>query len=113
MATRPEATLTLDDAQPFEGPKLAPARFQRGREVELSNFATWADVSALLQPSFVEASRIPAGSPLQAEIKKIADQFKDPKRARAQAVLTLVQDQVCAISTWGLTAAGCARRRPI
>ncbi len=88
-----EAILGMDDTQTFDAPKLAPPRFQRGRELELSSFESWADVSALLAPAFADAARIPPTSPLQAEIKKIADQFHDPK-ARAQAALALVQDQV-------------------
>jgi tetratricopeptide (TPR) repeat protein/transglutaminase-like putative cysteine protease len=88
-----EAMLSLDDTQSYQAPKLAPARFLRGRELELSNFASWNDVSGVLEPAFAEASRIAPGSPLQAEIKKIADQSQDPK-ARAQAALSLVQDQV-------------------
>jgi len=88
-----EASLKIDDAPEVVVPKGAPTRFLRGREVEVSNFATWADVSALMAPLFNGAAQIEPGSPLEAEEKRIAVQSGDPKE-RAAAALSLVQNQV-------------------
>jgi len=98
----------LDDSGEVVLPKDAPQRFQRGREVEVTNFATWADVSALMAPLFDKAARIEPGSPLEAEVKKIADQSKDLKW-RATMALALTENQVryvlLALDGGGLTPA--------
>lgn len=86
-------TLAIDNSPEVVLPKDAPARFQRGREIEVSNFASWADVSAVMAPLFDKAAQLDPGSPLQAEVKRIAALSKDPK-VRAGAALNLVQTQV-------------------
>ncbi|MGH7023452.1 MAG: DUF3857 domain-containing protein [Caulobacteraceae bacterium] len=100
--------VALDDAPEVVLPKDAPARFRRGREVEVSNFATWADVSALMSPLFDKAAVLAPDSPLQAEIKRIAAASPDPK-VRAAAALNLVQTHVryvlLALNGGGLTPA--------
>ena len=101
-------SIAMDDTSEVILPKDAPARFQRGREVEVSNFASWADVSALMAPLFDKAARIAPGSPLEAEVKKIADQSKDLKW-RATMALALTEGQVryvlLALNGGGLTPA--------
>jgi tetratricopeptide (TPR) repeat protein/transglutaminase-like putative cysteine protease len=86
-------TLAIDDSPEIVLPKGAPARFQRGREIEISNFASWADVAAVMAPLFGKAAQLDPNSPLQAEVKRIAALSKDPK-VRADAALALVQTQV-------------------
>jgi tetratricopeptide (TPR) repeat protein len=88
-----EASLVMDDAPETVLPRGAPARFQRGREIEASSFQSWSDVSALMAPLFDKAARLDPGSPLQAEVKRIAALSTDPK-VRTEAALTLVEDQV-------------------
>ena len=88
-----EFTLNLRDLQPEIAPAGAPARFQLGRQVEVSEFGAWADVSALLAPLYVTASTLKPNSPLRAEVARIRAASSDPK-VQAALALTLVQDKV-------------------
>jgi tetratricopeptide (TPR) repeat protein len=84
---------SADDLQPIAPPKGAPSRYQLQRIVEVSNFASWADLGALLAPLYEKASAVPASAVLQTEIARIRAASPDPI-ARAQAALALVQDRV-------------------
>jgi transglutaminase-like putative cysteine protease len=88
-------TLAFDfkDLKPFQPPENAPMRFQHGRQFEVSDFNSWAEVSALFDPLFAKAATLAPNSPLQAEVARIKAASSDPK-LRAQAALELVQDQV-------------------
>jgi tetratricopeptide (TPR) repeat protein/transglutaminase-like putative cysteine protease len=88
-----ELALDLRDLQPAPPPAGAPARFQTGRQVEISEFAAWADVSALLAPLYATASTLKPNSPLKAEAAKIRAASSDPK-VQAALALDLVQDKV-------------------
>lgn len=88
-----EATLDREDPADPIPPKGAPPRYLRGPELQFGNFASWAEVSALLSVEFAEAEVFKPGSLLEAEVKSIADRYPDPK-ARAEAALTLVQDKI-------------------
>jgi tetratricopeptide (TPR) repeat protein len=88
-----EASVALDDLAPVMLPNDAPPRFRIGRDIELSNFAAWSDISSLMDPLYRKAERITPGSPLEAEAKAIAAASNDPK-SRASAALMLVQDKV-------------------
>jgi tetratricopeptide (TPR) repeat protein/transglutaminase-like putative cysteine protease len=90
---RRTASLSVDDVQPVVSPQGAPARFAQTRLVELSDFKSWADLSALMAPLYTKASTLPAGAALDAEIARIAAASSDPKM-RAAAALSLVQDRV-------------------
>jgi hypothetical protein len=63
------------------------------RLVEFSDFGGWNDLSARLWPLFDQASKLTPGSPLHAEVAKIAAASSDPQ-VRATAALRLVQEQV-------------------
>ena len=84
---------TVDGVVPFQSPKLAPPRFQVGRLVELSDFASWADMGALMAPLYVKAATVPATGPLADEIAKIRNASADPV-VRTTAALSLVQNRV-------------------
>jgi tetratricopeptide (TPR) repeat protein len=86
-------SVAMTNVQPALLPNGAPARFRAGRTVQFGDFKSWAEVSAVMAPLFVKASTIGAESPLQAEIARIKASSPDAK-ARAQAALSLVQDQV-------------------
>ena len=86
-------SLSMTDVQPVMVPTGAPLRFRTGRSVQFSDFKSWAEVSSVMAPLFAKASTLPPDSPLQAEIARIKAASSDPK-ARAQAALALVQDQV-------------------
>ena len=74
-------------------PARAPARFNDVGLLEVSDFKTWSEVSALMAPLYATASSLPPGSPLHAEIAKIRAASGDAK-TRSEAALRLVQDQV-------------------
>ena len=85
--------LSMDALQPLPLPKGAPLRYTEVRQFEMSDFASWSDLAALMAPLYAKAAVLPAASPLKAEIATIAGQSADPK-ARAEAALALVQDRV-------------------
>ncbi|MHA6768680.1 tetratricopeptide repeat protein [Sphingobium ummariense] len=94
--------------EPIIPPKGAPARYAMGRYVEFTDFASWAELGALLAPLYTKAAALPEQGPLRSEFDRIAASSPDPK-ARAQAALTLVQDRVryvaLAMGTGGLVPA--------
>jgi hypothetical protein len=85
--------ITRDDLVLPVLPKGAPQRFQIGRLVELSTFAEWSDVAALMAPLYAKAAVLPADGPLAAEVARIRAASADPK-TRAEAALALVQDRI-------------------
>jgi tetratricopeptide (TPR) repeat protein len=60
---------------------------------ELSDYASWNELSAVLAPLFDKASTLAPDSPLKAEAAKIKAASTDPK-VRAAAAFHLVEDQV-------------------
>jgi len=94
--------------EPMTPPKGAPARYAMGRYVEVSDFASWADLGALLAPLYDKAATLPTQGALKAEVDRIAASSNDPK-VRAEAALALVQDRVryvaLAMGTGGLVPA--------
>ena len=88
-----EISLAADDLQPILYPKDAPPRFALPRLVETTSFASWADLSALFDPLYINAAALKPESPLKAEIARIAALSPDPA-VRAEAALALVQDRV-------------------
>jgi tetratricopeptide (TPR) repeat protein len=82
-----------DGLKPVEPPKDAPARYRLVRAIELTDFASWGDLAALLGPLYEKASVLSAGGPLQQEVARIRALSPDPK-VRAEAALALVQDRV-------------------
>ncbi len=85
--------LAMPVAKQPEVPSDAPARFQRPPIIEATSFADWAAVSTTMAPLYDTVGTIPAGSPLAAEVAKIAKAESDPLR-RTAAALQLVQEQV-------------------
>ena len=73
-------------------PRNAPPRFRRIGQLEMTEFADWAQVSALMAPLYRKAATLKPDSPLKAEAAKIKAASNDPK-TRAQAALKLVEDQ--------------------
>lgn len=71
----------------------APGRFQRPAFVEASTFADWQAVSRLFAPLYKTEGLIEPGSPLAAEVARIAAAEKDPRR-RVAAALALVQGKI-------------------
>ncbi len=90
-----EATteLTFDNLPPLAAPKGAPARYAIMRQVEMTDFADWADLARLMAPLYQKSTTIAAGSALRKEMDMIAARSPDPKK-RAEAALALVQDRV-------------------
>ncbi len=74
-------------------PADAPARFRQVRQLELTDYRDWSEISVLMAPLFERASILEEGSPLQAEIDRIAATWSTPAE-RASAALRLVQDDI-------------------
>ena len=85
--------LLLDNVEPIIPPKGAPLRFRIGRLVEVTDFASWADLGALMAPLYDKAAVIPAQGALRLELERIQNLSPDPK-VRTEAALALVQDRV-------------------
>lgn len=85
--------LSLDTIEPLALPRGAPMRYQIGRLVEASDYASWSDLAALMLPLYARAATIPAGSPLQSELDRLRTLSTDPL-VRTQTALALVQDRV-------------------
>ncbi len=86
-------SMSMKNVQPILPVQGAPSRFNWGRIVQFGDFKSWAEVSAVMAPLYAKASTLGPSSPLQAEIARIKAASPDPK-ARAEAALALVQDQV-------------------
>lgn len=96
VATHDGITSVTIDTTAYNAPAApasAPARVLQRGEVAASDFTGWNEVATLFAPLYAKASTIPADSPLQAEVARIAAASEDPK-ARAAAALQLVQSQV-------------------
>lgn len=85
--------LSLENVAPIVPPKGAPPRYRIGRLVELTDFASWAQLGALMAPLYGKASTLPAQGPLLTELQRIRALSPDTK-IRTEAVLALVQDRV-------------------
>lgn len=83
----------FDNPGTMAPPKDAPSRYQWQRMVEYSDFADWAAVSRHFAPLYAKAARLPEGSPLKAEARRIALTHAGPLD-RAAAALKLVQQDV-------------------
>jgi hypothetical protein len=84
---------SADDLKPVQPPKGAPARYRLTRAVELSDFASWGDLAALLAPLYEKASVPSSNGSLQQEIARIRALSTDQK-VQTEAALALVQDRV-------------------
>lgn len=80
----------------------------RYRLVEVSDYASWSELSNLMAPLYAKAATLPAQGPLAAELKRIRGLSDDPK-VRVEAALALVQDRIryvaLAMGTGGLVPA--------
>jgi TPR repeat protein len=87
-----ELVIDMSGVQTPHPPIGAPGRFAELGTLALSQFDDWAAVSSLMAPLYAKATSLRAGSPLEAEIARIAAASPDPK-ARAAAALALVQNE--------------------
>jgi tetratricopeptide (TPR) repeat protein len=87
-----ELVYDLTDVKTPKPPENAPSRFNDLGIVGVSQFADWAEASALMAPLYDKASTLAPGSPVLAEAEKIKAATADPK-ARAAQALHLVQSQ--------------------
>jgi len=103
-----EVELSLDAVEPAVPPKGAPPRYGIGRLVELTDFASWADLALLMAPLYDQAAVVPAQGALRTELERIRGLSTDPK-VQAEAALALVQARVryvaLAMGTGGLVPA--------
>jgi TPR repeat protein/transglutaminase-like putative cysteine protease len=87
-----ELVIDMSRVEAPKPPRGAPARFADLGTLEVSEFASWADVARLVAPLYEKAETLAADSPLRVQIEKIAAAATDPK-LRALAALRLVQEQ--------------------
>jgi tetratricopeptide (TPR) repeat protein len=88
-----ELTVTQPLPKQPEMPADAPARFKRPPQVEATSFDGWSTISKVMAPLYATDGLIAPGSPLAAEVAKIAAAESDPLKRTAVA-LQLVQDKV-------------------
>lgn len=88
-----EIELPLPLPKAPEVPQDAPLRYQPLPLLEAASFADWPSVSRTIAPLYRTEGLIAAGSPLAAEVAKIAAAESDPRKRAARA-LQLVQDEV-------------------
>ncbi|MCD2324728.1 DUF3857 domain-containing protein [Sphingomonas sp. IC-56] len=88
-----EVEIAMPLAKLPELPADAPARYRKLPILEVSSFADWASISRVMAPLYKTDGLIAPGSPLAAEVAKIAATSQD-QRVRAAAALRLVQDEV-------------------
>jgi tetratricopeptide (TPR) repeat protein len=88
-----ELSVKLPFPEMAETPSDAPGRFQPLPLFEAATFASWSDVASTMAPLYRTEGTIAPGSPLAAEVAKIAAASQDP-RVRTASALRLVQDQV-------------------
>ena len=88
-----ELVLDKENVQESRPPKGAPARYRLSPQLELTEFNSWAEASALMTPLYDKASQLSADSPLKAEAEKIRAASSDPK-VQASMALALVQSKV-------------------
>lgn len=96
------------DIHPLPIPEDAPARFAQAQQLELTDYASWRDVSALMAPLYARAAVLEPGSPVLAEAERIRAAYATPLE-RASAALRLVQNDIrylaLAMGEGGLTPA--------
>jgi transglutaminase-like putative cysteine protease len=83
----------IDNPPTLAAPKDAPPRYGWQRVIEISDFATWGDLSRRFAGLYADAGRLAPQSRLKAEVARIAVAEPDAL-ARVQAALALVQQQV-------------------
>ena len=88
-----EFLIDVANARMSEPPRDAPPRFRRLGVVEVTKFASWAEISSLMAPLYRQAETLKADSPIKAEAARIKAATPDPK-VRAALALALVEDQV-------------------
>ncbi|MGI9170276.1 MAG: DUF3857 domain-containing protein, partial [Caulobacteraceae bacterium] len=88
-----ELVVDMRAVEPLAVPKGAPSRFGHAREIEFTDFNSWADVSALFAPLYAKAATLAPDLPLRAEAARIRAASSDPA-VQAAAALVLVQDKV-------------------
>ena len=88
-----EAEAVLENVEPVIKPRGAPARFEHDRELAVTSYLSWAEVSASMAPLYTAAMQLGPKSEVRAEADAIAARTADPER-RAGAALALVEDKI-------------------
>ncbi len=88
-----ELSVSLPLAKPAEMPSDAPLRFKPIPILDATDYAGWTDMSKDMAQLYRTDGLIAPGSPLAAEVARIAAATQDPRERTAMA-LQLVQDKV-------------------
>tara|TARA_R110000850_G_scaffold58616_3_gene135982 strand:- start:6797 stop:9739 length:2943 start_codon:yes stop_codon:yes gene_type:complete len=93
QGNRSEIEIASARLEPLKVPDDAPLRFHRLRQIEGSDYRSWADLAAVFAPLYADASVLAPDSPLRAQAVRIRDSH--PTTAgQVLAALRLVQDDV-------------------
>ena len=85
--------MSLGNLEPVSVPETVPLRFHRVRQLEGSDYRSWAELAALFAPLYVEASTLAPDSPLRARAAQIREAHPTTE-GQVLAALRLVQDEV-------------------
>lgn len=86
-------TVDLPIAKPAEMPEDAPSRFSRPPLLRAGSFASWQELSAVMEPHFTKAAIVAPDSAVATEVAAIMGQSDDPLK-RTELAVRLVQEQV-------------------
>ena len=90
---RSELEISSNGLEPLLVPEDAPLRFHRVRQLEGSDYRSWAELAAVFAPLYADASTLAADSPLHAEAARIRAAHPTTS-GQVLAALRLVQDEV-------------------
>ncbi len=85
--------IALPMAKQPDMPADAPTRYRHPPLIEMSSFASWAEVSKIFAPLYASKGLIEGDAPLRAELAKLRA-LPGTQRQRAAAALRLVQDDI-------------------
>ncbi|AQR73876.1 DUF3857 domain-containing protein [Sphingomonas sp. LM7] len=88
-----ELSIDLPIAKAVEMPGDAPLRFRPVPLIDATDYADWADLSRDMAPHYRTDGTIAPGSPIAAEVARIAAATADPRK-RAAMALQVVQDKI-------------------
>ena len=88
-----QVEIAMPLAKQPEMPGDSPLRYRAPRLIEATNFTSWSDVAKVMAPLYRTEGAIAPGSPLAAEVARIAAAETDPLK-RAELALELVQGKV-------------------
>lgn len=88
-----EFEVSIDRLEPLHVPEDAPTRFHFVRQIEGTDYGSWADLATVFAPLYDTAAVLAPDSPLKQEVERIRAAHTD-QAGQVLAALRLVQDEV-------------------